>query len=82
MKWTNGHAFARWWNNKINWLLIFDILALTLLVLLGIEVLPTLQRDNWGYDSWYMHKLLLVCLTIFSVRNYWLILKMKQEMRA
>lgn len=37
-------------------------LWLLMSIILGIQAIPTLVNDGWGFDSFYMHKVLFILI--------------------
>ena len=53
-----------------DWVFWVDWIMLAFIIFLFIGTIPTLQVDNWGIDSWYMHKLLFIMLGYIVIRLY------------
>lgn len=49
------------WLKNIGYNLPYYFLLL-LTIILFIQAIPTLEMDMWGYDSIYMHKVMLLAL--------------------
>ena len=57
-------------NRMKDWVCWMDWIMTVALIYLFILVIPTLKMDNFGIDSFYMHKFLFVAIGYLCIRLY------------
>ncbi len=53
-----------------DWIFWVDWIMVAFIIYLLVESIPTLKFDGWGYDSFYLHKTVLIGLGFMVARLY------------
>lgn len=58
-------------NHKPIWRQMYFVLSIFIIIPLIISAIPTLELDDWGYDSIYMQKTLFITLSLMGGYYVW-----------